>query len=197
MREREMHFDTGPGGRGYDQGRARGDMDFRSEPEDWRSGPDDSRSFRPQRRQPRDDRYYARQPIADTGGIPGTPDYDRTRAQREWWERGGGFRFGRPDDERFDNHDAHRTVPRNETDRLIASDKVEGTPVYDRRGERIGKIENFMVTKRSGRVEYALLSVGGFMGMRERYYPIGWDELTYDERLDGYVVQLDERDIKR
>ena len=38
----------------------------------------------------------------------------------------------------------------DETDRLIASDKVEGTAVYNRQGERLGSIHNFMVGKRSG-----------------------------------------------
>lgn len=48
---------------------------------------------------------------------------------------------------------------------LIASDRVEGTTVYNRQGERLGHISNFMVDKRSGQVRYAVLSFGGFLGM--------------------------------
>ena len=48
------------------------------------------------------------------------------------------------------------TLPLEETDRLIASDKVEGTRVYDRNGNKLGSIMNFMVDKRSGRAEYAV-----------------------------------------
>lgn len=90
-----------------------------------------------------------------------------------------------------------RGVPMDETDRLIASDKVEGTRVYDRRGNRLGHIENFMVEKRSGRVEYAILSFGGFLGLGERHYPLPWQVLDYDERLGGYVVDITERDLER
>ncbi|MEW4448828.1 PRC-barrel domain-containing protein [Qipengyuania sp. JC766] len=85
---------------------------------------------------------------------------------------------------------------RNETGGLIASDRVEGTAVYDRNGNRLGSIENFMVGKRSGRVEYAVLSFGGFLGMGERHYPLPWDELDYDEDENGYVVNITERDLE-
>src|SRR5215217_302373 len=44
------------------------------------------------------------------------------------------------------------SVATDETDRLIASNKVEGTAVYDRQGERLGTVYNFMVDKRSGQV---------------------------------------------
>jgi sporulation protein YlmC with PRC-barrel domain len=50
----------------------------------------------------------------------------------------------------------------NETGDLIASDKVEGTAVYDRNGTKLGSVYNFMVEKRSGHVAYAVLSFGGF-----------------------------------
>nr|WP_038282127.1 PRC-barrel domain-containing protein [Pacificimonas flava] len=81
-------------------------------------------------------------------------------------------------------------------DRLIASDRVEGTRVYDRRGNRLGTIENFMVDKRSGHVEYAILSFGGFLGMGDRHYPLPWDELTYDQDEGGYVVNVTEQDLE-
>ena len=79
----------------------------------------------------------------------------------------------------------------DETDRLIASNKVEGTAVYNRLGERLGSIYNFMVDKRSGQVEYAVLSFGGFLGIGENYYPLPWKALTYDTSQGGYVVDLD------
>jgi sporulation protein YlmC with PRC-barrel domain len=79
----------------------------------------------------------------------------------------------------------------DETDRLISSNKVEGTAVYNRQGERLGSIYNFMVDKRSGQVEYAVLSFGGFLGIGEDYYPLPWKALTYDTALGGYVVDLD------
>lgn len=78
-----------------------------------------------------------------------------------------------------------------ETNRLIASNKVEGTAVYNSDGDKLGSIYNFMVDKRSGRVEYAVLQFGGFLGLGSDYYPLPWDVLTYETTQGGYVVNLD------
>lgn len=56
-------------------------------------------------------------------------------------------------------------VETDETDRLIASNKVEGTVAHNRQGEHLGAIHNFMVGKRSGNAEHAVLSSGGLFGM--------------------------------
>ena len=50
----------------------------------------------------------------------------------------------------FGYDDRHEGLPIDETSRLIASNKVEGTAVYARDGARLGSIYNFMVDKRSG-----------------------------------------------
>ncbi|HYD11422.1 MAG TPA: PRC-barrel domain-containing protein [Allosphingosinicella sp.] len=80
--------------------------------------------------------------------------------------------------------------------RLIASNRVEGTAVYDRQGEKLGRIENFMVDKRSGQAEYAVMSFGGFLGIGDDHYPIPWSKLTYDTDKGGYVVDLDREKLK-
>src|ERR671919_3174635 len=79
----------------------------------------------------------------------------------------------------------------DETRRLIASSKVEGTPVFNRAGEQLGTVYNFMVDKISGQVAYAVMSFGGFLGIGENYHPLPWRALTYDTRLGGYVVSVD------
>lgn len=100
-------------------------------------------------------------------------------------------------DERFHNRDSHRDVAINETRRLIASDKVEGTPVYGRDGERLGSIYNLMIDKRSGRVEYAVMTSGGFLGMGADYVPVPWEMLSYDTDEDGYVVDMTRDELDR
>lgn len=86
---------------------------------------------------------------------------------------------------------------RRETMTLISSDKVEGTAVYRRDGMRIGKIVRVMIDKVTGEVAYVVMSFGGFMGIGEDYYPLPWEELVYDERLDGYEVSVTEEQLKR
>ena len=87
-------------------------------------------------------------------------------------------------------------VALDETDRLIASDKVQGTEVFGRDGQRLGTVYNFMVDKITGRVAYAVMSFGGFLGLGERYHPLPWQALTYDPVREGYVVDLDRERLK-
>jgi hypothetical protein len=87
-------------------------------------------------------------------------------------------------------------LDRRETANLIGSDKVEGTPVYRSNGERVGTIERVMIDKLTGKVAYAVMSFGGFMGIGEDYYPLPWSLLTYNERLDGYEVNVSEQQLK-
>ncbi|MDB5621968.1 MAG: PRC-barrel domain containing protein [Devosia sp.] len=77
-----------------------------------------------------------------------------------------------------------------ETHDLIGSDKVEGTRVFDREGEHIGSIQRVMLEKRSGKVGYAVLSFGGFMGIGDAHYPLPWSKLEYDEALGGYRLDV-------
>ncbi|HEX8416316.1 MAG TPA: PRC-barrel domain-containing protein [Methylobacterium sp.] len=79
----------------------------------------------------------------------------------------------------------------DETARLIASNKVEGTAVYDRDGTHLGAVHNFMVDKVSGQVAYAVLAFGGFLGLGESHHPLPWRTLRYSVELGGYVVDID------
>ena len=83
-----------------------------------------------------------------------------------------------------------------ETTTLIGSDKVEGTAVYGRDENKIGSIERVMIDKQSGRVAYAVLSYGGFLGIGDDYYPTPWSSLKYDTRLGGYVVGITADQLK-
>ena len=89
------------------------------------------------------------------------------------------------------------TIARDETHDLISSDKVEGTAVYNRQGEKLGTVTSFMVGKRNGRVEYAVMGFGGLFGMGERDYPLPWNVLTYDTDKGGYVVDLDKDKLEK
>jgi hypothetical protein len=73
---------------------------------------------------------------------------------------------------------------------LISSRRVEGTPVYNRAGDKLGTIHSVMIEKLSGQVAYALMSFGGFLGVGGKVHPVPWAMLDYDPDRDGYVVDL-------
>ena len=87
------------------------------------------------------------------------------------------------------------TLDKRETVSLIGSDKVEGTPVYRSNGDRVGQIERVMIDKLSGKVAYAVMSFGGFLGLGEDHYPVPWSLLTYNRELGGYDVDLSDEQL--
>jgi hypothetical protein len=78
-----------------------------------------------------------------------------------------------------------------ETLTLISSDKVEGTAVRRPNGEKVGEIARLMIDKQSGKVAFAVMSFGGFLGLGEDFYPIPWEKLNYNPALDAYEIDID------
>jgi hypothetical protein len=91
--------------------------------------------------------------------------------------------------------DAMATEER-ETGTLIGSDKVEGTAVYGADESQIGSIERVMINKRSGKVSYAVLSFGGFLGIGDDHYPLPWEALKYDTGLGGYRTGITQKQLQ-
>ena len=150
----------------------------------------------------RSDRYDTRGQNSNRQGFFSSGS-DSARERGQMNSRDGNRDFGsersrnRDEDRHYGSDDFNRGIPMDETRQLIASNKVEGTPVYDRHGDKLGTVHNFMVDKRKGHVVYAVLKhSGGFLGLNERYYPLEWDQLTYDPRLDGYHVEITEQDLE-
>jgi hypothetical protein len=81
--------------------------------------------------------------------------------------------------------------------RVIPAKCVTGTDVYSQRGDHLGEIDDVMIDKRSGEVVYAIFSFGGFLGIGEKYHPLPWQVLTYDTDLSGYVVNVNDAELKK
>ena len=78
----------------------------------------------------------------------------------------------------------------------IRAKKVIGTNVKDRQGRKIGEIEDVVLDKRSNNIMFAIVSFGGFLGMGEKYHPLPWSALDYDENDNGYVVSVTEEQLR-
>ncbi|MGF6233871.1 hypothetical protein QFZ27_007826 [Inquilinus ginsengisoli] len=85
---------------------------------------------------------------------------------------------------------------REETTTLISGDKVSGTDVYNTAGDSLGEVHDVMIDKASGRVTYAVMSFGGFLGIGQKYHPLPWSSLTYDTDQAGYVVNLSREQLE-
>ena len=85
---------------------------------------------------------------------------------------------------------------KDETASLISAEKVQGTAVYNTQGDRLGDVYDVMIDKRSGKIAYAVMSFGGFLGMGNDYHPLPWNTLKYDTRQGGYIVGLTKEQLE-
>src|SRR5262245_36946365 len=78
--------------------------------------------------------------------------------------------------------------------RAIGASTVKGTNVYNTAGDKIGYVEDIVLDKMSNDIMFAIVAFGGFLGIGEKYHPLPWSQLDYDEETGGYVVNLS-RDV--
>ncbi|MCF3934216.1 PRC-barrel domain-containing protein [Acuticoccus sp. M5D2P5] len=79
----------------------------------------------------------------------------------------------------------------------IRAGRVVGTPVFSTEGQHLGTVEDIVIGKDDGRVRYAIMSFGGFLGIGEEYHPLPWDLLHYDETKEGYVVPVSRDQLEK
>ena len=72
---------------------------------------------------------------------------------------------------------------------LIASDKIEGTNIFDTTGEKIGSVRKLMINPITARVDYVVMGFGGLFGMGEDLYPVPFETLSYDPRVEGFRLK--------
>lgn len=73
---------------------------------------------------------------------------------------------------------------------VMAADTLDGEEVVNRTGEKLGKIQDIMLDLPSGRIAYAVLSSGGFLGMGGKLFAIPWHALTLDTDNKCFVLDV-------
>jgi sporulation protein YlmC with PRC-barrel domain len=74
---------------------------------------------------------------------------------------------------------------------IMAASSFEGETVVNNQGETVGEIEEIMLDVRSGRIAYAVLSVGGFLGIGEKYFAVPWRAFTMDTDNHRFILDVD------
>lgn len=87
-------------------------------------------------------------------------------------------------------------IPEIQSARLISSSRVEGTPVYNLDGEKLGTVDSMMIDRDTGHVAYAVIAFGGFLGMGGKRHPMPWKTMVYDKVREGYVVSLSREELE-
>jgi len=79
---------------------------------------------------------------------------------------------------------------------LMGADTLIGNDVYNRDGEDLGDVKEIMLDMRSGRVSYAVLSFGGFMGMGEKLFAVPWDALKLDTENKRFTLNVNKQQLE-
>lgn len=73
---------------------------------------------------------------------------------------------------------------------LMGADTLIGNDVYNKNDDDLGDIKEIMLDVRSGRVSYAVLSFGGFLGMGEKLFAVPWEALKLDTENKRFVLDV-------
>ena len=80
---------------------------------------------------------------------------------------------------------------------VLSVSTVTGDTVRNKKGEDLGWIEEIMIDLDSGRVAYAVLSSGGFLGMGDRLHAIPWNALAVDLEQREFVLDIEKERLER
>jgi sporulation protein YlmC with PRC-barrel domain len=80
--------------------------------------------------------------------------------------------------------------------RVLAASTLAKDSVFNLRDENVGSIKEIMIDVPTGRVAYAVLSVGGFLGIGERLFAIPWRALTLDEDRKCFILDVDKQRLE-
>ncbi|MHB1678509.1 MAG: PRC-barrel domain-containing protein [Sulfuriferula sp.] len=79
---------------------------------------------------------------------------------------------------------------------LMGADTLLSNEVYNHKEEDLGEIKEIMLDIPSGKVAYAVLSFGGFLGMGEKLFAVPWDALTLDADNERFILHVDKDRLK-
>lgn len=80
--------------------------------------------------------------------------------------------------------------------RVLSASTLAKDSVRNQANEDVGSIKEIMLDVPSGRVAYAVLSVGGFLGLGDRLFAIPWEALTLDEDRQCFIMDVDKQRLE-
>lgn len=84
----------------------------------------------------------------------------------------------------------------NEYPRVLPVKKITGTKVLSTAGEELGTLKEVVIDLDDGRVAYAVLSFGGFLGLGDKLFAIPWEALIMDVEENRFILDLDKEVLK-
>lgn len=79
---------------------------------------------------------------------------------------------------------------------VLSAGTIAGDKVVNPQGQDLGKIQELMLDVHNGRIAYAVLSFGGFLGMGNKLFAIPWEMLTLDAPNHAFVLDIDKEQLE-
>ncbi|WP_416139641.1 PRC-barrel domain-containing protein [Halomonas sp. HK25] len=79
---------------------------------------------------------------------------------------------------------------------LLSASTITGDDVYNMQDEELGKIQDVMLDIAEGKIRYAVLASGGFLGMGDRLFAVPWKALKLDEANNRFILDVDVDSLK-
>jgi sporulation protein YlmC with PRC-barrel domain len=89
-----------------------------------------------------------------------------------------------------------KTDPDNRYRRVLSASTLAGDHVQNSAGEDLGKVDEIMIDIPSGKVAYAVLSFGGFLGVGDKLFALPWSALRLDEDKKCFVLDVDKKRLE-
>ena len=80
--------------------------------------------------------------------------------------------------------------------RTLSASTLIGNDVRNRQGEDLGKVEDFMLDLKTGRIAYAVLSFGGFLGVGNKLFAVPWSAFTLDSPRHAFILDVSQERLK-
>ncbi|HEY3175276.1 MAG TPA: PRC-barrel domain-containing protein [Candidatus Polarisedimenticolia bacterium] len=79
---------------------------------------------------------------------------------------------------------------------VVSASRIIGEPVVNRQNENLGKIHELVIDAREGRLAYAVLSFGGFMGMGNKLFALPWGSFEFASTENKLILNVDKEKLK-
>lgn len=80
--------------------------------------------------------------------------------------------------------------------RTLSSSSISGTTVVNKAGEELGKIKDLMINLKDGRIAYAVLSFGGFLGIGDKLFAMPWEAFNVDSKDEKFILNVSKEKLE-
>lgn len=98
--------------------------------------------------------------------------------------------------EERDTYGMYKSYGEGPGPRLMGADTLIGEDVYNHKDEDLGDIKEIMIDMNTGRVAYAVLSFGGFLGIADKLFAVPWSGLKLDTENKRFILNVDKERLE-